>query len=92
MIVIKKEQLNKIENEFDSLNEQLEIIYNKVDECVRQIEDIQYDDLDGLNDIEKQEIFEMGITLIEKFDMLYDIGTDHYEDALINDEEIEEKD
>lgn len=92
MIIAKKEQLNKIENEFDLLNEQLEIIYNKVDECIRQIEDIQYNDLDGLNDIEKQEIFEMGIMLIEKFDTLYDIGTDHYEDALIDDEEIEEKD
>jgi septal ring factor EnvC (AmiA/AmiB activator) len=92
MIAIKKEQLNKIENEFDSLNEQLEIAYNKVDECIRQIEDIQYNDLDGLNDIEKQEVFEMGIMLIEKFDTLYDIGTDHYEDALIDDEEIEEKD
>ena len=92
MIAIKKEQLNKIENEFDLLNEQLEIAYNKVDECIRQIEDIQYNDLDGLNDIEKQEIFEMGIMLIERFDMLYDIGTDHYEDALIDDEEIEEKD
>jgi tRNA A22 N-methylase len=65
-------------------HEQLEITYNKVDECIRHIEDIQYNDLDGLNNIEKQEIFEMGITLIEKFDILYDVGTDHYELTFVN--------
>ena len=92
MIAIKKEQLNKIENEFNSLNEQLEIIYNKVDECICHIEDIQYNDLDGLNDIEKQEIFETGMMLIEKFDTLYDVGTNHYENTLYDNEEIEEKD